>query len=93
MRAPIANALLDVWSGDGEGNYDMQMEGETGMKARGRIRTDAEGRYWFRSIRPTFYPVPSDGPVGDSEEEALPPQAAVNTTADTPASLTMVRST
>ncbi|MEY4761747.1 MAG: hypothetical protein RLZZ200_1603 [Pseudomonadota bacterium] len=62
---PIANALLDVWSGDGEGNYDMQMEGETGMKARGRIRTDAEGRYWFRSIRPTFYPVPSDGPVGD----------------------------
>ncbi len=42
----------------------MQMPGETGMKARGRIRTDAEGRYWFRSIRPTFYPVPTDGPVG-----------------------------
>jgi hydroxyquinol 1,2-dioxygenase len=63
--APIANALLDVWSGDGEGTYDMQMEDETGMKARGRIRTDAEGRYWFRSIRPTFYPVPDDGPVGD----------------------------
>lgn len=62
---PIANALLDVWSGDGEGTYDMQMEGETGMKARGRIRTDAEGRYWFRSIRPLFYPVPDDGPVGD----------------------------
>ena len=37
---------------------------ETGMKARGKIRTDAEGRYWFRSIRPTFYPVPTDGPVG-----------------------------
>lgn len=61
---PLENALLDIWSGDGEGNYDMQMPGETGMKARGRIRTDAEGRYWFRSIRPTFYPVPTDGPVG-----------------------------
>ena len=61
---PLANALLDIWSGDGEGNYDMQIPGETGMKARGRIRTDAEGRYWFRSIRPTFYPVPTDGPVG-----------------------------
>jgi hydroxyquinol 1,2-dioxygenase len=60
----IENAVLDVWSGDGEGNYDMQIPGETGMKARGRIRTDAEGRYWFRSIRPTFYPVPTDGPVG-----------------------------
>jgi hydroxyquinol 1,2-dioxygenase len=61
---PLANALLDIWSGDGEGNYDMQIPGETGMKARGRIRTDVEGRYWFRSIRPTFYPVPTDGPVG-----------------------------
>jgi hydroxyquinol 1,2-dioxygenase len=60
----LENALLDIWSGDGEGNYDMQIPGETGMKARGRIRTDAEGRYWFRSIRPTFYPVPTDGPVG-----------------------------
>jgi hydroxyquinol 1,2-dioxygenase len=61
---PLANALLDIWSGDGEGNYDMQIPTETGMKARGRIRTDAEGRYWFRSIKPTFYPVPTDGPVG-----------------------------
>jgi hydroxyquinol 1,2-dioxygenase len=61
---PLANALLDIWSGDGEGNYDMQIPGETEMKARGRIRTDAAGRYWFRSIKPTFYPVPTDGPVG-----------------------------
>ncbi len=61
---PLADALLDIWSGDGEGNYDTQIPGETGMKARGRIRTDAEGRYSFRSIRPTFYPVPTDGPVG-----------------------------
>jgi hydroxyquinol 1,2-dioxygenase len=61
---PIAGALLDVWSGDGEGNYDMQMESDVGMKARGRIRTDAEGRYSFRSIRPEYYPVPTDGPVG-----------------------------
>ena len=61
---PLENALLDIWSGDGDGSYDMQIPGETGMKARGRIRTDAQGRYWFRSIRPTFYPVPTDGPVG-----------------------------
>ena len=61
---PLANALLDIWSGDGDGDYDMQIPGETAMRARGKIRTDAEGRYWFRSIRPTFYPVPTDGPVG-----------------------------
>jgi hydroxyquinol 1,2-dioxygenase len=62
--APIAGALLDIWSGDGEGTYDMQMEGDVGMKARGRIRTDAQGRYSFRSIKPEYYPVPTDGPVG-----------------------------
>ena len=61
---PLAGALLDVWSGDGEGVYDMQ-RADSGMKARGRIRTDHEGRYWFWSIRPTYYPVPDDGPVGD----------------------------
>lgn len=61
---PLGNAVLDIWSGDGEGNYDMQMPEGTGMKARGRIRTDTEGRYDFRSIKPTFYPVPTDGPVG-----------------------------
>ncbi|HYL02684.1 MAG TPA: intradiol ring-cleavage dioxygenase [Steroidobacteraceae bacterium] len=61
---PLENAVLDIWSGDGEGNYDMQLPGETGMKARGKIRTDADGHYSFRSIRPTYYPVPTDGPVG-----------------------------
>jgi hydroxyquinol 1,2-dioxygenase len=61
---PIANAVLDIWSGDGDGNYDMQMEGDVGMLARGKIRTDAQGRYSFRSIKPTYYPVPTDGPVG-----------------------------
>jgi len=60
---PIAGALLDIWSGDGEGVYDMQVEGAA-MAARARIRTDAEGRYWFWSIKPTYYPVPVDGPVG-----------------------------
>jgi hydroxyquinol 1,2-dioxygenase len=60
---PIAGATLDIWSGDGEGVYDMQVAG-AGMSARARIRTDAEGRYWFWSIKPSFYPVPVDGPVG-----------------------------
>jgi hydroxyquinol 1,2-dioxygenase len=61
---PLENALLDIWSGNGDGDYDMQIPGQTSMKARGKIRTDAAGRYWFRSIRPTYYPVPTDGPVG-----------------------------
>ncbi len=62
---PLAGALLDVWSGDGEGLYDVQLSDQPTMRARGRFRTDAEGRYWFWSIRPTYYPIPADGPVGD----------------------------
>jgi hydroxyquinol 1,2-dioxygenase len=61
---PLAGALLDVWSGDGEGKYDIQLSPEPTMRARGRFRTDAEGRYWFWSIMPSYYPVPDDGPVG-----------------------------
>jgi hydroxyquinol 1,2-dioxygenase len=62
---PIANGCLDVWSGDGEGVYDMQKDGDAGMQLRARFYTDAEGRYRFWSIKPTYYPVPDDGPVGD----------------------------
>ena len=39
---PIANCCLDVWSGDGEGVYDMQMGGDAGMRLRARFHTDAE---------------------------------------------------
>ncbi len=60
---PIANCCLDVWSGDGEGVYDMQM-GDVGMRLRARFHTDGQGRYSFWSIKPTYYPIPMDGPVG-----------------------------
>jgi protocatechuate 3,4-dioxygenase beta subunit len=62
---PIAGAVLDVWQATGDGFYDVQMaelQGEMGL--RGKIRTDLEGRYSFRSIKPSSYPIPHDGPVG-----------------------------
>ncbi len=62
---PIANCCLDVWSGDGEGVYDMQMGSDAGMRLRARFHTDADGSYRFWSIKPYYYPVPDDGPVGD----------------------------
>lgn len=62
---PIANCCVDVWSGDGEGVYDMQKDGDAGMQLRARFHTDAKGEYRFWSIKPTFYPVPDDGPVGE----------------------------
>ena len=62
---PIAGCLMEIWSGDGEGIYDMQRGEEAQMTLRARLRTDADGGYRFWSIKPSFYPVPADGPAGD----------------------------
>jgi catechol 1,2-dioxygenase len=35
------------------------------MNLRGQFRTDADGRYYFRSVRPAGYPVPTHGPSGE----------------------------
>ena len=63
--APIANAEVDVWQADDDGLYDVQRPelGDT-RRARGVLRSDAQGVLRFRSITPTAYPVPTDGPVG-----------------------------
>ena len=62
---PVADAEVDVWQADEEGLYDVQRPelGHT-RRARGVLHTDAEGSVRFRSIMPTPYPVPTDGPVG-----------------------------
>lgn len=61
---PIANALLDVWQSDAEGFYDVQKMAMEEMSLRGRFRTDADGAFNFRTIKPLYYPIPADGPVG-----------------------------
>jgi protocatechuate 3,4-dioxygenase beta subunit len=62
--SPLPNAMLDVWQSDAEGHYDLQMPDIKGTALRGVFHTDAEGKYHFRSIKPSFYPIPYDGPVG-----------------------------
>lgn len=63
--APVAGASVDVWQADEDGLYDVQRP-ELGAerRARGVLHTDAAGRTRFRTIVPTAYPVPTDGPVG-----------------------------
>lgn len=62
---PIAGCLLDVWSSDTEGFYDVQMGPDAPLALRAQFRTDADGRYHYWSVRPAKYPVPVDGPGGD----------------------------
>jgi catechol 1,2-dioxygenase len=62
---PIAGAELDVWQANDKGFYDVQQPGiQPEMNLRGRFTADADGRFWFRTVKPTHYPVPDDGPVG-----------------------------
>ena len=62
---PIPNALIQVWQTSEHGLYDLQTLGEDGMDLRANFRTDAQGRYHFRTVRPLGYSIPMDGPVGD----------------------------
>ena len=64
---PVAGAHVDTWHSDGEGFYDVQqtekLHNELAMRAL--LTTDENGRFWYRSITPRYYPVPTDGPCGE----------------------------
>ena len=53
-----------MWQSSPVGLYENQDPGQADMNLRGKFVTDAEGRFWFRSVKPAGYPVPTDGPVG-----------------------------
>ncbi|SOC83013.1 catechol 1,2-dioxygenase [Ensifer adhaerens] len=62
---PIEGAVIDVWQANDEGFYDVQQKGlQPDFNLRGMFTTGADGRYWFRAVKPKFYPIPNDGPVG-----------------------------
>ncbi|MGO7335656.1 intradiol ring-cleavage dioxygenase [Rhizobium leguminosarum] len=62
---PIVDAVIDVWQANDEGFYDVQQKGiQPDFNLRGIFRTGPDGRYWFRAVKPKYYPIPDDGPVG-----------------------------
>lgn len=62
---PIDGACVDVWSDNADGFYDVQQPGiQPKWNNRGRFITGRDGSYAFRGIKPTSYPIPDDGPVG-----------------------------
>lgn len=62
---PVAGAVIDVWQTNDDGFYDVQQKGtQPQSNLRGKFGSDAQGRFWFRTVKPRFYPIPDDGPVG-----------------------------
>jgi hydroxyquinol 1,2-dioxygenase len=62
---PLPDTELDVWQCNEDGFYDVQQpDVQPPGNGRGAFRTDDEGRFWFRTVVPSHYPIPTDGPVG-----------------------------
>jgi catechol 1,2-dioxygenase len=63
--APIANALVDIWSCASNGLYPAQDPAQSASNLRALMHTDSLGRFGFIVLRPTNYSIPMDGPVGE----------------------------
>jgi catechol 1,2-dioxygenase len=63
---PIAGAVLDVWHADATvpGSYSNIHPGQPDFNLRGKLRTDQQGRFELRTIRPAPYRIPDQGPTG-----------------------------
>ena len=60
---PIGGAVVEVWHANTKGGYSGFDPSQSAYNLRRRIETDAEGRYRFRSILPSGYGCPPDGPT------------------------------
>ena len=61
----LPGAVLDVWQCTEDGFYDVQQpDVQPPGNGRGLFHADDEGAFWFRTVVPSHYPIPVDGPVG-----------------------------
>ncbi len=61
---PVGGATLDVWQNADDMLYAVQNPDSPAGNLRGQFRTRPDGSYAFLGVRPTDYPIPDDGPVG-----------------------------
>ena len=61
---PISDVKIDIWETDSSGHYDVQYSDREGPDGRCVMRSDQDGNFWFKAIKPVSYPIPHDGPVG-----------------------------
>jgi catechol 1,2-dioxygenase len=60
----VGGAEVDIWHASPVGLYENQDPDQADMNLRGKFTTDAEGRFWFSTVKMVGYPVPTDGVVG-----------------------------
>jgi catechol 1,2-dioxygenase len=64
-KRPVFDATVDVWHSSPVGFYENQDERQVDMNLRGRFMTNENGEFFFKTIRPSGYPVPTNGPCGE----------------------------
>jgi len=60
--APVAGVVIEIWQANSSGKYINENDRheaplDPNFTGQGRVLTDAEGRFQFRSIKPGAYPV------------------------------------
>jgi len=65
--APVPDAVIEIWQANAHGKYDHPDDQQTkpiepGFKGYGRVATDDEGRFCFRTIKPGTVPGPGGMP-------------------------------
>jgi protocatechuate 3,4-dioxygenase alpha subunit len=60
---PVDDALLEIWQADAAGHYadedEAQRRSNAGLRGFGRAGTDANGAFWFATIKPGRVPGPN----------------------------------
>ncbi|AGB83090.1 catechol 1,2-dioxygenase, proteobacterial [Serratia sp. FGI94] len=60
---PLPGAVVDIWHANTLGNYSFFDKSQSDYNLRRRVKTGADGRYAVRSILPSGYGCPPDGPT------------------------------
>ncbi|MGE0280436.1 MAG: dioxygenase [Rhizobiaceae bacterium] len=62
---PIEGAIIDVWEDAPNGLYENHDPNQPDYNLRGRFKTDNNGHYALRALRPVPYPIPEDETAGE----------------------------
>jgi protocatechuate 3,4-dioxygenase alpha subunit len=63
---PVPDGLIEIWQADPDGRFDHPDDPRgavrrPGFRAFGRSATDADGRFWFRTVKPGSLPAGDGG--------------------------------
>jgi catechol 1,2-dioxygenase len=60
----LGGATIDIWQSDARGAYSHFNYAEPKYNLRGKLRADAQGRFEVRTVIPSPYEIPKQGPTG-----------------------------